>query len=365
LLRTETLEINMGPQHPATHGVLRLVLSLDGERVVDLKPDIGYLHRGVEKLAEHEDYVQIEPLTDRLDYVAAMSENLGYVGAVEKLMGIEVPPRAQAVRVVLAELQRVASHLVWLGTHGLDIGAMTIFFWCFREREQILDLFEGFCGARLTYNSLRIGGLQQDLPPGWVKRCRKFLALYPARQDQYEELLSSNRIWIQRTKGVGVLSAAEAIDLGLTGPALRGSGVPFDLRKATPYTGYEKYAFEVPVGKAGDTYDRYLVRLAELRQSISLVRQALDAMPEGEVRGKVPKKIKPPKGEVFHMVEGPRGIQGFYLVSDGSERPYRCHFRAPSFVNLQALKRMCVGGMVADVVAIIGTLDIVLGDCDR
>jgi len=365
LLRTETLDINMGPQHPATHGVLRLVLSLDGERVVDLKPDIGYLHRGVEKLAEHEDYVQIEPLTDRLDYVAAMSENLGYVGAVEKLMGIEVPPRAQAVRVALAELQRVASHLVWLGTHGLDIGAMTIFFWCFREREQILDLFEGFCGARLTYNSLRIGGLQQDLPPGWVRKCRKFLEIYPARQDQYEELLSSNRIWIKRTKGVGVLSAAEAIDLGLTGPALRGSGVSFDLRKATPYTGYEKYAFEVPVGQAGDTYDRYLIRLEEMRQSISIVRQVLDSLPEGEVRGKVPKKIKPPKGEVFHMVEGPRGIQGFYLVSDGSERPYRCHFRAPSFVNLQALKKMCVGGMVADVVAIIGTLDIVLGDCDR
>jgi NADH-quinone oxidoreductase subunit D len=355
----------MGPQHPATHGVLRLVLSLDGERVVDLKPDIGYLHRGVEKLAEHEDYVQIEPLTDRLDYVAAMSENLGYVGAVEKLMGIEVPPRAQAVRVALAELQRVASHLVWLGTHGLDIGAMTIFFWCFREREQILDLFEGFCGARLTYNSLRIGGLQQDLPPGWVRKCRKFLEIYPARQDQYEELLSGNRIWIQRTKGVGVLSAAEAIDLGLTGPVLRGSGVSFDLRKAAPYTGYEKYAFEVPIGRAGDTYDRYLIRLEEMRQSIAIVRQVLDGLPEGEVRGKVPKKIKPPKGEVFHMVEGPRGIQGFYLVSDGSERPYRCHFRAPSFVNLQALKKMCLGGMVADVVAIIGTLDIVLGDCDR
>ena len=365
MLRTETLDINMGPQHPATHGVLRLVLSLDGERVVDLRPDIGYLHRGVEKLAEHEDYVQIEPLTDRLDYVAAMSENLGYVGAVEKLMGVEVPPRAQAIRVALAELQRVASHLVWLGTHGLDIGAMTIFFWCFREREQILDLFEGFCGARLTYNSMRIGGLQQDLPPGWVKKCRKFLEIYPARQDQYEELLSSNRIWIQRTKGVGVLSAAEAIDLGLTGPALRGSGVSFDLRKAAPYSGYERYTFEVPVGRAGDTYDRYLIRLVEMRQSISIVRQVLDSLPEGEVRGKVPKKIKPPKGEVFHMVEGPRGIQGFYLVSDGSERPYRCHFRAPSFVNLQALKKMCLGGMMADVVAIIGTLDIVLGDCDR
>jgi NADH-quinone oxidoreductase subunit D len=365
VLRTETLDINMGPQHPATHGVLRLVLSLDGERVVDLKPDIGYLHRGVEKLAEHEDYVQIEPLTDRLDYVAAMSENLGYVGAVEKLMGVEVPPRAQAIRVALAELQRVASHLVWLGTHGLDIGAMTIFFWCFREREQILDLFEGFCGARLTYNSLRIGGLQQDLPPGWVKRCRKFLEIYPARQDQYEELLSNNRIWIQRTKGVGVISAADAIDLGLTGPVLRGSGVSFDLRKAAPYSGYERYAFEVPVGRAGDTYDRYLIRLVEMRQSIAIVRQVLDSLPEGEVRGKVPKKIKPPKGEVFHMVEGPRGIQGFYLVSDGSERPYRCHFRSPSFVNLQALKKMCLGGMVADVVAIIGTLDIVLGDCDR
>ena len=365
MLRTETLEINMGPQHPSTHGVLRLVLALDGETVVDLRPDIGYLHRGVEKLAEHEDYVQIEPLTDRLDYVAAMSENLGYIGAVETLMAIEPPPRAQAIRVALVELQRIASHLLWLGTHGLDIGAMTVFFWCFREREMILDLFEGFCGARLTYNALRIGGLLQDLPPGWTRKCRQFLEIYPSRQDQYEELLSANRIWVKRTKGVGVISAADAVDLGLTGPALRGSGVSLDLRKARPYSGYEKYDFQVPVGQAGDTYDRYLIRLREMRESVRLVGQVLDGLPEGEVRAKVPKKFRPPKGEVFHMVEGPRGIQGFYLVSDGSERPYRCHFRAPSFVNLQALKKMCVGGLVADVVAVIGTLDIVLGDCDR
>jgi NADH-quinone oxidoreductase subunit D len=365
LLRTEALEINMGPQHPSTHGVLRLVLTLDGETVVDLVPDIGYLHRGIEKLAEHEDYVQIEPLTDRMDYVAAMSGNLAYVGAVEKLLGLEVPPRAAAIRVTLSELQRIASHLLWLGTHGLDIGAMTIFFWCFREREMILDLFEAFCGARLTYNSLRIGGLLEDLPRGWDRKCREFLATYPKRQDEYEELLSQNRIWRKRTRGVGVISGEDAVDLGLTGPSLRGSGVALDLRKARPYSGYEKYDFDVPLGTAGDTYDRYLVRLGEMRQSVRIVRQALDALPEGEIRGKVPKKIRAPQGEVFHMVEGPRGIQGVYLVGDGSDRPYRCHFRAPSFVNLQSLKKMCVGGLVADVVAVIGTLDIVLGDCDR
>jgi len=355
----------MGPQHPATHGVLRLVLSLDGETVVDVKPDIGYLHRGVEKLAEHEDYIQIEPLTDRLDYVAAISENLGYIGAVEQLLGLEVPPRAQTIRVVLTELQRIASHLVWLGTHGLDLGAMTVFFWCFRERETILDLFEAFCGARLTYNSMRIGGLLQDLPPGWVKKCRSFLAEYPAMQDEYETLLSTNRIWLKRTKGIGVISGEDAIALGLTGPSLRASGVNFDLRKAKPYSGYENYDFEVPVTHTGDTYDRYLVRLEEMRQSVRICQQGLDALPEGPVRCKAPKKVRPKKGEVFHMVEGPRGIQGFYLVSDGSDRPYRCHFRAPTFVNLQALRPMCVGGLVADVVAVIGTLDIVLGDCDR
>ncbi len=365
LLHNEILEVNMGPQHPSTHGVLRLVLSLDGETVVAMEPDIGYLHRGVEKLAEHEDYVQVEVLTDRLDYVAAMSENLGYVGAVEQLMGLEVPPRAQAIRVILVELQRIASHLVWLGTHGLDIGAMTVFFWCFREREMILDLFEGFCGARLTYNSMRIGGLQEDLPPGWVRRCRQFLKIYPSRQDEYETLLNKNRIWLKRTKDVGVISAADALDVGLTGPALRGSGVDLDLRKSMPYSGYENYDFDVPLGKNCDTYDRYLIRLEEMRQSVHIVEQALDGLPEGPVRAKVPKKIRPPKGEVFHMVEGPRGIQGFYLVSDGSDRPYRCHFRAPSFVNLQALKKMCVGRLVADVVAVIGSLDIVLGDCDR
>ena len=365
LLHNEILEVNMGPQHPSTHGVLRLVLSLDGETVVGMEPDIGYLHRGVEKLAEYEDYVQVEVLTDRLDYVAAMSENLGYVGAVEQLMGVEVPPRAQAIRVILVELQRIASHLVWLGTHGLDIGAMTVFFWCFREREIILDLFEGFCGARLTYNSMRIGGLQEDLPPGWVRRCRQFLKIYPSRQDEYETLLSKNRIWLKRTKDVGVISAADAVDLGLTGPALRGSGVDLDLRKKMPYSGYENYDFDVPLGKNCDTYDRYLIRLEEMRQSVRIVGQALDGLPEGPVRAKVPKKIRPPRGEVFHMVEGPRGIQGFYLVSDGTDRPYRCHFRAPSFVNLQALKKMCMGGLVADVVAVIGSLDIVLGDCDR
>ena len=365
MFRTEQMEINMGPQHPSTHGVLRLRLRLDGERVVDAWPVIGYLHRGIEKLAEAREYIKITPYTDRTDYVNAMSANLAYLGAVEKLCGIEVPEKAHYIRVIMVELNRIASHLLWLGTHALDIGAMSIFLYTFREREMILDLFEGFCGARLTYNSMRIGGLQEDLPPGWVRRCRQFLKIYPSRQDEYETLLNKNRIWLKRTKDVGVISAADAVDVGLTGPALRGSGVDLDLRKQMPYSGYEKYDFDVPLGKNCDTYDRYVIRLEEMRQSVRIVEQALEGLPEGPVRAKAPKKIRPPKGEVFHMVEGPRGIQGFYLVSDGSDRPYRCHFRAPSFVNLQALKKMCVGRLVADVVAVIGSLDIVLGDCDR
>jgi NADH-quinone oxidoreductase subunit D len=365
MFRTEELDINMGPQHPSTHGVLRLVLKLNGEEVTDVRPVIGYLHRGVEKLSEHRTYPMIEPLTDRLDYVAAVSENLGYCGAVEKLMNIEVPPRAQYIRVVLAELQRIASHLLWLGTHALDIGAMTVFFYTFRERELILDLLEAFCGARLTYNSMRIGGLLEDVPEGWFDRIRHFIKIFPSRQREYDRLLTVNRIWLGRTQGVGILKAADGIALGVSGPSLRGSGVDYDVRKAIPYCSYDHFEFDVPLGQNGDTYDRYVIRMEEMRQACRIIEQALDRMPDGPVRAKVAKYIKPPPGEVYHVVESPRGEQGFHIVSTGSNMPYRMRFRAPSFANLQALPVMCTGRLVADVVAVIGTLDIVLGDVDR
>jgi NADH-quinone oxidoreductase subunit D len=365
MFRTEEMNINMGPQHPSTHGVLRLVLTLDGEVIDDMRPVIGYLHRGVEKLSEHRTYSMIEPLTDRLDYVAAVSENLGYCSAVEKLMGIQVPPRAQYIRVVLAELQRIASHLLWLGTHALDLGAMTVFFYTFRERELILDLLEAFCGARLTYNSMRIGGLLEDLPRGWTDRVRHFIKIFPSREKEYEDLLTVNRIFMGRTKGVGILKPEDAVSLGASGPTLRGSGVDYDVRKAQPYSSYDHFQFDVPLGQNGDTYDRYLVRMEEMRQSCRIIQQALDRLPEGEIRAKVPKYIKPPAGEVYQVVESPRGEQGFYIVSTGTEMPYRMRFRSPSFVNLQALPTMCKGQLVADVVAVIGSIDIVLGDVDR
>jgi NADH-quinone oxidoreductase subunit D len=365
MFHTEVLEVNMGPQHPATHGVLRVILDLDGETIVGCRPVIGYLHRGVEKLSENKLYVMVPPLCDRLDYVGSASQNLGYIQAVEKLAGIEVPERGQYIRVILAELNRISSHLVWLGTHGLDIGAMTVFFYCFREREMILDLFEAFCGARLTTNMFRIGGTLEDLPPGWIEGCRRFIDLLPSRIAEYEGLLSENRIWLERTRGIGVISGENAVNWGLTGPCLRGSGVPYDVRKAMPYANYDRFQFDVPTFPNGDTYDRYLVRMEEMRQSARIIRQALDTLPGGDWRGKVPKKIKPPPGEIYHVIEGPRGEQGFYIKSDGTERPYRMRFRAPSFVNLQALPVMSKGHLIADVVAIIGTLDIVLGDVDR
>jgi NADH-quinone oxidoreductase subunit D len=363
--RTKDLELSLGPQHPSTHGVLRLKLRLDGETVVGCKPVIGYLHRGVEKLCEHRMYTMIPPLCDRLDYVAAMFQSCGYIETVEKLMGLEVPERARYIRTVLMELNRIASHLLWLGTHALDIGAMSVFLYCFREREHILDLFEAFCGARLTYNAFRIGGLHQDLPPGWDRQCRKFLQLFPKRQKEYEDLLTKNRIWMGRTRNVGVISGEDALDYGLGGPNLRGSGVDWDIRKAIPYEAYDKVEFDVPVGKNGDTYDRYLCRMEEMRQCLRIIEQCLDQMPEGEIRAKVGKFIKVPAGEAYHVIEGPRGEQGFFIVSDGSEKPYRVRFRAPSFNNLQALPQMIQGHLVADVVTIIGTLDIVLGDIDR
>ena len=363
---TDELVINMGPQHPSTHGVLRLVLRLDGERVIDMDVVIGYLHRGVEKLTEQRDYTQIVLLTDRMDYVAAASNNLGYVETVEKLMSLEVPRRAQYIRTVLAELQRIASHLVWLGTHAMDIGAVTVFLYCLRERELVLDLFEEYCGARLTYNAMRVGGLPMDLSTGWEAKVRAFCDLLPGKIDDYETLLTNNRIWLERTKDVGVISGADATAIGLTGPALRASGVRRDVRKDEPYAAYKDFDFEVPLGTRGDTYDRYTVRLIEMRQSVRIVQQALDGMPDGPVMGKVPRLIKPPAGETYHAIESPKGELGYFIVSDGqSLSPYRLRVRPPSLCNLQALPQLARGHLVADVVALIGTIDIVLGEVDR
>jgi NADH-quinone oxidoreductase subunit D len=363
---TNELVINMGPQHPSTHGVLRVVLRLDGERVIDCDVVIGYLHRGIEKLCEQRDYSQIVLITDRMDYVAAASNNLGYVETIEKLMSIEVPKRAQYIRVILAELQRIASHCLWLGTHAMDIGAMTVFLYAFRERELILDLFEEYCGARLTYNSMRIGGLPLDIPPGWDTKVREFCSILETKLVEYETLLTHNRIWLERTKGIGIISGEDAIAIGLSGPALRGSGVPRDIRKDEPYAAYADFEFDVPIGPTGDTYDRYLVRMEEFYQSIRIIRQALDGLPEGPIVGKVPRLIKPPAGETYHAIESPKGEIGYFIVSDGkSNAPYRFRVRPPSFCNLQALPRLIKGHLVADVVALIGSIDIVLGEVDR
>ncbi|MFB3904688.1 MAG: NADH-quinone oxidoreductase subunit D [Acidobacteriota bacterium] len=365
ILDAQELEINMGPQHPATHGVLRIKLRLDGERVLDADCVIGYLHRGVEKISENRTYTKCLPYYDRTDYIAAVSNALGYVLGVEKLMEIEVPERAVYVRVMMTEFNRIASHLVWLGTHAMDIGALTVFLYCFREREEILKLFEDLFGARLTTHAFRIGGLWMDLPPGFEAAARRFIDDFPNKIDEYEQLLTNNRIWVDRTKGVGVISGDEAIDLGLSGPPLRGSGVPYDVRRARPYGGYDRFEFDVPVGENGDTYDRYLVRMEEMRQSVRIIRQTLDGLPGGPIRGKVPRIIKPAVGEYYSAIEGPRGELGYYIVSDGSAVPFRVRIRPPTFVNLQALKRMVKGQLVADVIAIIGTLDVVLGEIDR
>jgi NADH-quinone oxidoreductase subunit D len=363
---TTELTLNMGPQHPSTHGVLRVVLRLDGERVVGCDIVIGYLHRGIEKLCEHRDWAQIVLITDRMDYVAAASNNLGYVETVEKLMSLEVPRRARYIRTILAELQRIASHCLWLGTHAMDMGAMTVFLYAFRERELVLDLFEEYCGARLTYNSMRIGGLPLDIPSGWDTRVRRFCDILETKVHEYEELLTHNRIWRDRTTGIGVIDSDDAIAMGLTGPPLRGSGVPRDVRKDEPYAAYSEFEFSVPIGAAGDTYDRYLVRIEEFHQSIRIIRQALDGLPEGPIVGKVPRLLKPPAGETYHAIESPKGELGFFIVSDGkSHTPYRFRVRPPSFCNLQALPRLVMGHLVSDVVALIGSIDIVLGEVDR
>lgn len=363
---TDELVLNMGPQHPSTHGVLRLVLRLDGETVTACDIVIGYLHRGIEKLSENRNYTQIILLTDRMDYVAAATNNVGYCETIEKLMQVEVPRRARYVRTALCELQRIASHCLWLGTHAMDIGAMTVFLYAFRERELILDLFEEYCGARLTYNSMRIGGLPLDVPVGWDQKVLEFCNLMLQKVDEYEELLTHNRIWLERTKGVGVISAEEATAIGLSGPPLRGSGVMRDIRKDEPYAAYDEMEFDIPIGSMCDTYDRYLVRLEEFRQSVRIIRQAIEGLPEGPIVGKVPRLIKPPAGETYHAIESPKGELGYFVVSDGkSTNPYRFRVRPPSFCNLQALPQLVQGHLVADVVALIGSIDVVLGEVDR
>ena len=385
-----TMTLNMGPQHPSTHGVLRLVLELDGEMVVKCIPHIGYLHTGIEKGLEGKRFQQGIPLTDRMDYLAPLSNNLALVLAVEKALGITVPERGQTIRVMLAELTRIKSHLVWLGTHALDIGAMTVFLYCFREREQILDLYEAVSGQRMMSSYFRVGGLAADLPPGFEDGVHAFLETFPDRQAEYEALLTKNPLWLQRTVGIGTISRDDAIAFGLSGPALRACGVSYDVRKAHPYSGYERYQFDIPLGKNGDVYDRYMVRMAEMRQSWRIASQALQRLQPGPINVTDPKLVPPPKqlikrsmealihhfklysegfhvppGEVYQPIEAPKGELGVYLVTDGGNKPYRVHFRAPSFVNLQALPKMVEGRLVADAVAVIGSLDIVLGEIDR
>jgi len=389
---TETMTINMGPQHPSTHGVLQLVLELDGETVVKATPHIGFLHRGTEKIAEHRTYHQVIPLTDRLDYLAPMHNNLGYCLAVEKLLGITdaIPERAQTIRVIMAELTRLKSHLVWLATHALDIGAMTVFIYCFREREEIIDIYEKVSGARMTSSYMRVGGVAADLPDGMEKQIRDFVNEMPRHIDTYEGLLTGNKIWQKRIMGVGRITAEKAIDIGLSGPAVRGSGVDWDLRRDNPYCGYENYDFKVAVEQDCDTWARYRVRLTEMRESCKIIRQALDRLEPGPVLADAPKVCLPPKkdvvntieglihhfkiisegfkpeaGEIYQGVENPKGEVGYYLISDGSPKPYRMKVRPASFVNLQALPQMVEGSLIADAVAIIGTLDVVLGEIDR
>ena len=387
------MTLNMGPQHPSTHGVLRVALELDGETIVEAKPIIGYLHTGMEKQAEYKTYTQSIPQTDRMDYLAPLSNNLAFCLAAERLLGIEAPPRAQAVRVLLAELTRINAHCVWLGTHALDIGAMTVFFYCWREREKVLSIHDMVCGARMTASYFRVGGLAMDIPEGLLERCQKFVDEMPAHVDEYERLLSKNPIWMARTREVAPLSARDAVALGATGPTLRGSGVSWDLRKAQPYCGYESYDFDVPTGQQGDAYDRYMVRVREIREATRIAGQAIRRIREigpGDYRVRDYKYVLPPKeevktsmealihhfkivahgffppvGEAYAAIEAPKGELGFYFVSDGTPRPWRMKVRSPSFVNLQCLPTMIRGRLVADVIAAIGSLDIVLGEIDR
>ncbi len=388
--RVEDMLLNMGPQHPATHGVLRVVLDLEGETIVKATPHLGYLHRGVEKLAEDATYTQIIPLTDRLDYICAMTNNYAFVRTVEKLLQVTIPARAEYIRTIVSEMQRLSGHLFWLGTQALDIGAMTVFFYTFREREVLLDLFEMLCGARLTVSYFRVGGVDRDMSDEVIYRMYKFLETFPEKIDEYNTLLETNRIWVARTKGVAFISAKDAINFGLTGPVLRASGVNYDIRKAEPYGVYDKVEWEVPLGKNGDTYDRYWIRIEEMRQSAKIIKQCLDQIPKGPIAADLPMVTYPPRdlvmadmeslihhfmiatrgfevpeGEVYSSIEAPKGELGFYIVSQGGNKPHRCHIRPPSFIHMGAFDHMARGYMIADIVTIFGTYDIVMGECDR
>lgn len=385
-----TIIINIGPQHPSTHGVLRVALQLEGETVLRAMPHVGYLHTGIEKTAENLTYQQAVTVTDRLDYVAPLSNNLGYALAVEKLLNIEIPPRADYVRVILAELTRIASHLIWLGTHAFELGVQSMILYCFRERELILDIFEELSGVRMMTSFINVGGVRTDLTPQFGKRVREFLALFPEKLASYEDMLTNNKIWLKRTKDIGALSQDTLIDLGVTGPVLRSAGVAFDVRTAYPYCGYDNFTFTVPTGTTGDVYDKYRVRMEEMRQSLGIIEQALDGLPEGPFRSDDRKVTLPPReeietgmeqlihhfllvskgfpvpeGEAYSLIESPRGALGFFVSSDGTPMPRRMRVRAPSFVNLQALEPMCRGGMIADVIAIIAGIDPLMGEVDR
>ena len=385
-----TMVLNMGPQHPSTHGVLRLLLELDGETILKAAPDIGYLHTGIEKEFEAKTYQQGVTLTDRIDYLAPLSNNLVYCLAAEKLLGLEIPAHAQWTRVMLAELTRLNSHLVWLGTHAIDIGAMTVFLYAFREREDILRIFEMFSGQRMMTSYFRIGGLALPHPRGWQKRVKDFIDVFPSRIDQYEELLTGNSIWMGRTQGVGYISLEDMLDMGVTGPMLRAAGLPLDVRKDAPYSSYEKFDFNVPTSEKNDVFARYQVRLQEMRESTKIIRQALEGMPSGSHQADAPGIVLPdrekmktqmesliyhfkivtegfrvPAGEVYQTIESPRGEVGCYMVSDGTPKPYRVHWRGPSFGNLQSIPRLIEGTLIADVIAALGSMDFVLGDTDR
>ncbi len=362
---TEEYYLNMGPQHPSTHGVLRLVLRIDGELVLDAVPDIGYLHRGIEKIAENRKYNQFLPFVDRLDYISAMLNEQGYCMAVEKLLNIKVPPRAEYIRVMVTELNRIASHLVWFGPFAMDLGAMTPFLYAFREREKIIDLLESVSGQRLTYAYMRIGGVRFDLPEGFIGKVHEFCEYFKPKIDEYEKLLTENIIFLKRTKDIGILTEEMAINYGCSGAVLRGSGFKYDVRKNCPYSIYPDINFDIPIGKTGDSWDRYKVRIEEMRQSIRIIEQVAKRIPEGEIMAAVPRVIQPPAGEVYTRVESSRGDLGFFIVSDGSVNPYRLKIRAPSFSNLSVLPQLVRGLRVSDVVAILGSIDIVLGEVDR
>ena len=361
----EEMYVNMGPQHPSTHGVLRLMLKLDGEYITDCIPYIGYLHRCHEKIGENRTYTQVIPYTDRLDYLASMSMNFGYVLAVERLMGQKIPERAEYMRVILAELQRIASHLIWMGTFGLDLGNFTIFMYCFREREMILDLFESVTGQRLNYSFFRIGGMPMDFPDTFLTDCQAFLAWFKQRLPEYDAIMTDNVLFQKRVQGVGILTPEMAVDCAVSGPMLRGSGFTWDLRKNDPYSIYDRFDFAIPVYDTCDVWARYMVRRKEMEESVKIVEQALAQLPPGEVMAKMPKTIKPPAGQIYSRNESPRGEIGFYIISDGSPKPYRYKVRSPAFVNLSALPVMLKGCLVADCVAVLGSVDIVLGEVDR